>query len=158
MASAAQSPSEQNRPPLTPTESIALECLKQIASEGRRVTNAEICAAIGSDNHEGGTGPAVISRLEQKGYITRNQFQRGCQVCIVDSGICTIPPQNTAPHWRKRTERVPTPTIRQISETTRIIATQIEIESRAVGKHYSDFLADLVYIGWHQYQAEKEGV
>jgi hypothetical protein len=32
----------------------------------------------------------------------------------------------------------------------------IEAEARMSGKSHSEFLADLVYIGWHEYQAEKE--
>ena len=86
--------------PLTVTESIALECIRQIIAEGRRVTNAEICAAIGSDNIDGGTGPGVLKRLERKGYITRAIHQRGMQVCDTFTGKCSAPPANTAPHWR----------------------------------------------------------
>jgi hypothetical protein len=32
----------------------------------------------------------------------------------------------------------------------------IEAEARLLGKSPADFLGDLVYIGWHGYQAEKE--
>jgi len=141
--------------PLTTIEGIALECIRQIASEGRRATRDEICAAIGSDNYEGGTVPGVLNRLEAKGYITRDIYQRGMRLCIVSTGQCTAPPRDTSPHWRLRTESVPTPTIQAVRERNKPIAAMIEAEARQMGKHPADFLADLVYIGWHEYQAEK---
>jgi hypothetical protein len=145
-----------SNPPLTPTENIALEALKQIASENRRATKAEICAAIGSDNYEGGTAPGVVNRLEDKGYVTTNRFQRGFQVCIVATGQCTALPTDTTPHWRLRTDSVPTPAIQSVRERSKPIAAMIEAEARLLGKSLSDFLGDLVYIGWSEYQVEKE--
>lgn len=141
--------------PLTPIERIALECLKQIAGDGRQATQAEILAAIGSQAVA--TAPGIVRRLEQKGYITRSQFQRGFQVCIVETGQCTTPPHDTSPHWRLRTDRPPTPAIQSVRDRSKPIAALIEAEGRVLGKHHSDWLADLVYIGWHAYQAEKEG-
>lgn len=140
--------------PLTATESIALESIKQIVSEGRVATRAEICAAVGSDNLEGGTAPGILRRLEQKGYITREVFQRGMKICLAN-GRCTAEPRDLSPHWRLRTERVPTPAIQSIRERSKPLSTMIEAESRMSGKHMNDFLADLVYIGWHEYMAEK---
>jgi hypothetical protein len=142
--------------PLTVTESIALECVRQIAREQRQATNAEICAAIGSENYEGGTAPGVLRRLEEKGYVSRTMYQRGFQVRIVATGEQTAPPRNTAPHWRTRSDHPPAPAIQAIRERAKPIAAMIEAEARMSGKHHADFLADLVYIGWHQYQAEKE--
>lgn len=142
---------------LTTIESIALECIKQIVREGRRATNAELCAAIGSENYDGGTGPGVLARLEAKGFITRHRFQRGMQVCIAATGQCTAPPRDTSPHWRLRTEQVPTPAIQTVRERNKPIASMIEAEARTSGKQMTDFLADLVYIGWFAYLAEKEG-
>jgi hypothetical protein len=142
--------------PLSTIESIALECIRQIASEGRRATKAEICAAIGSDNYEGGTVSGVIGRLESKGYIQRETYQRGMKLCIVATGQCTAPPRDTSPHWRLRTESVPTPAIQAVRERNKPVSAMIEAEARQLGKHQADFLADLVYIGWHEYQAEKE--
>jgi hypothetical protein len=141
--------------PLTTIERIALECIRQIASEGRRATKAEICGAIGSDNYEGGTVSGVIGRLEAKGYINRETFQRGMRLCVVATGQCTAPPRDTSPHWRLREENVPTPTIQAVRERNKPIASMIEAEARQLGKAPAEFLADLVYIGWSEYQAEK---
>lgn len=145
-----------SNPPLSVVESIAFETLKQIASEGRRATKAELCAAIGSDNYEGGTAPGVVNRLEQKGYVSTQRFQRGFQVCIVATGQCTALPNDTTPHWRLRIAQVPTPAIQSFREKAKPISVMIEAEARLLGKSLTDFLSDLVYIGWHEYQAEKE--
>jgi hypothetical protein len=141
--------------PLTVIERIALECLKQIASEGRRATQAELCAATGV-NYQTGALPAILRRLEDKGHIKREIYQRGMTICIPSLGVCTAPPQDQSPHWRQRTDRVPSPTIQPVRERAKPVAAMIETEARLLGKSLTDFLADLVYIGWHEYQAEKE--
>ena len=140
---------------LSQVESIALECLKQIASEGRQATQPELCAATGV-GYQQGTLPAILRRLEDKGYITRTFYQRGMQVHITSTGQSTAAPRCTAPHWRNRTDRVQSPAIHTVRQRDHSTASLIEMEARRSGKHMSDFLADLVYIGWHAYQAEKE--
>jgi hypothetical protein len=74
---------------LTATERIALECLRQIASEGRIADQYEICAGIGSDNMNGGTAAGVVNRLVSKGYIEHvngNPLQRAIWVRIISTG------------------------------------------------------------------------
>lgn len=143
-----------SNPPLTAVESIALECLKQIASEGRTATQPELCAATGA-GYQTGTVPAILNRLEKKGYITRQVFQRGMIVHIVATGQTTRAPNDQTPHWRLRTDRVPAPAIQHFRERAKPVAAMIEAEARLLGKSLTDFLSDLVYIGWHEYQAEK---
>lgn len=87
-------------PELTVIERIAMECIRQIIAEGRQARREEICAAIGSQNYEGGTVAGILKRLEKKGYITRSFHQRGMQLCDTMTGKCSAPPNNTAPHWR----------------------------------------------------------
>jgi hypothetical protein len=142
--------------PLTAIESIALECLKQIASEGRQATQPEICAAIGVTNIQSGTVPAVLSRLEQKGYITREYYQRGMMICIRATGQCTIPPANRAPHWRNRVEAVPTPAIQAIRERSQSVAKWMEEKARREGKSLHEFAMDCAYAGAHAIMAEEE--
>lgn len=92
--------SQPGLPSLTVVERIALECIRQIIKEGRQARRDEICAAIGSDNYEGGTVAGVLKRLEKKGYITRSIHQRGMQICDAMTGKCSAPPRDTTPHWR----------------------------------------------------------
>lgn len=140
---------------LTAIESIALECLKQIAREGRQATQPELCAATGA-MYQSGTVPAILKRLEQKGYITRKVYQRGFAVSISGTNLSTAEPPNTAPHWRDRTDQVQSPAIHMVRQKMPQASVLIEQEARKLGKPMSDFLADLVYIGWHEYQREGE--
>lgn len=143
------------RPALTAIESIALDRLKQIAAEGQQASQqalAEACNAA----HPTGTVPGVLNRLERKGYIIRQYYQRGLQVTITETGQTTAPPPCTAPHWRNRVDRTPTPAIQAIRQRDISTAMQIENEARALGKSVAEFLADLVYIGWHALMAERE--
>jgi hypothetical protein len=47
--------------------------------------------------------------------------------------------------------------IQAVRDRAKPVAAMIEAEARLLGKSLTDFLGDLVYIGWHEYQAEKEG-
>lgn len=130
--------------PLSPVERTALEWCKLAADNGQQVTRANICQAIGSDNHEGGTGPGVLNRLESKGYIKRTFYQRGVQVCVLSTGQCTAPPRNTAPHWRQR-DPVPTPTIQAVRQKSQTAAGMIEMIVKQTGMAMQDVLAELVH-------------
>jgi DNA-binding Lrp family transcriptional regulator len=140
---------------LSPIERRVLEICEQAADDGRELDSIEsMAAAIGASGVA--TVPGIMKRLEAKGYITRTVYQKGRRVCIAATGKCTATPRNTAPHWRMRTEALPTPAIQALRERSKPIAAMIEAEARMSGKSHSEFLADLVYIGWHEYQAEKE--
>lgn len=141
------------REALTATESICFEAIKQIISEGRKATIAELSAAVGSDNVYGGTVPGIIARLEAKGYITRETYQRGMRVCIGDQ--CSAMPDNTAPHWRDRTRAVPIPAIQAVRQREPELAVLIEKAARAEGKFLNDFLADCTFNGFRLYQDMK---
>jgi hypothetical protein len=140
---------------LTQIERDVLAICRRAAVEQRELEPTEvIMARLGLSGY--GTVPGVLKRLEAKGLISRSIYQRGRQVCIVETGQCTAPPSNTAPHWRLREENVPTPAIQQVRQKMPQASVLIEQEARRLGKHMSDFLADLVYIGWHEYDQRRE--
>lgn len=140
---------------LSPIEREVLRLCERAAAEGRLLESIEeMRHGLGALSYS--TVPGIMKRLEAKGYISRKVFQRGRQVCITATGQCTAPPSNTAPHWRFRVETPPTPAIQAVRERARSMAELIESEARQLGKPLSVFLADLVYIGWHGYKAEKE--
>lgn len=144
--------------PLTATESIALECLKQIANEGREATQAEITSCIGSGNEAGSTATGVVNRLVAKGYVehvTGNPLQRAIWVRIVSTGQATAEPKCTVVHWRYRTELAPAPAIHQIRERNRSLAQMIEAKSRELQKPIHEFLMDCVYAGYHSIAGEE---
>lgn len=158
MASVARSPVDVMREvasPLTPIERTVLQHCERAAVAGEPAPSIEqLTQAIGATGVS--TVPGIMKRLEAKGHITRQIYQRGRTVCIVSTGDCTAPPNDLTPHWRVRTDRIPAPAIQLVREKVPSVAAQIEREAREANRPLSDFLADLVYIGWAEYRAEKD--
>ena len=140
---------------LSGVEQSALRLLAQRAAEAQPVTQLDISLAIGSQNSTGSTASGVLNRLEAKGYIERNFYQRGVQVCIVETGECTAPPACQAAHWRKREQGVQSPTIAAVRERHPSLARVIEIEAQAARQPLHTFLMDLVYNGLELYLDSK---
>ena len=135
---------------LSDTERVCLECLKQIASEGRIAYRDEIQAAIGSQNMCGSTATGVVSRLVDGGHVEHVlgvPIQRGLWLRIVATGQQTAEPRCISPHWRYRKEAVPSPAIHHIRQRSKTIAQRIEEKARKLGKPVSEYLMDLVYVG-----------
>jgi hypothetical protein len=147
---------------LSPLEAAVFALCNAAAEEGRPLeSNDDMMEALEGcgyylSGYGGGTIPGIMKRLEGKGVIARTVFQRGRQVCILETGKSTAPPNDTSPHWRLRTEAVQSPAIHIVRQKSQPTSNLIEQEARRLGKHMTDFLADLVYIGWHRYQAEQE--
>lgn len=147
---------------LSPLENAVFSLCNAAAEDGRQLeSNDDIMEALEGCGftlcaYGGGTIPGIMKRLEAKGAIKRRQFQRGRQVCIVATGKWTAEPNDTSPHWRLRDTPVQSPAIQRLRQSVPKLATQIEQEARKQGRHMSDFLADLVYIGWHEFQRERE--
>lgn len=135
------------RDALSASERAALEVCRRFADEGRRITQYDICEAIGSENWNGGTMAGVLNRLEAKGYITRTIYQRGVQICIAETGKCTFPPDDKTPHWRLRTDRTPAPAIQSVKQQAPNEAKEIEQDARDRGLSYHQHMMDLVLIG-----------
>jgi hypothetical protein len=141
------------REPLSLSERIALECLKQIALEARVANRDEIQAGIGSRNECGSTATGIINRLVDKGYVEHVMgvpIQRGLWLRIVETGQQTSEPRCTAPHWRYRKDAVPSPTIQRVAEHGKPLADMIEAKAKSLGKSLADFLMDCVYVGFHE--------
>lgn len=146
-----------SEPPLTDRESRCYEGLKQIASEGRRATQPELCAVVGCD-YQTGTLPAIVNELVKKGYIERigGRLQKGIWIRIVATGQETAQPPNITPHWRLRTESAPAPTIQALAERSKPLAQMIEAKARTLGKPLHEFLIDCVYAGFHAIDGDEE--
>jgi hypothetical protein len=143
------------RPALTPIERQVFERCHRAAAAGLPAPSTEdLTAAIGASGFS--TVPGILKRLEAKGYITREIYQRGRVVCITATGQCTMPPNDQTPHWRQRPDRIPSPTIQPVREKAPDVAAMIEREARLNNRPLAAFLADLAYIGWHEYRAEQE--
>lgn len=90
----------------------------------------------------------IVQRLEEKGLIEVQRFQRTRQVCIVATGKCTARPINTAPHWRDRPKETPSPSIAIVRERKPNLAGEIMAWAGSRNVAYADALADLVFVGW----------
>ncbi len=132
---------------LSAAERAALAVCQRFADEAKRITQYDICEAIGSENWNGGTMAGILNRLEAKGYITRTIYQRGVQICIASTGKCTIPPENQQPHWRLRTDRTPAPAIQSVRQQAPNEAKEIEADARDRGRSLHQHMMDLVLIG-----------
>jgi hypothetical protein len=142
--------------PLTTVERFALEHCERMAGQGLAVTQASISDAIGSANVAGSTATGVLRRLEAKGYIERRSYQRGVQVCIVETGQCTASPPCTVPHWRTISDRAPVPAIQQVRSRDMPLAQWIESTARSLRRDYLDFATELLKRGAQDYRADQE--
>jgi predicted transcriptional regulator len=142
--------------PLSAVEKTALEFCRQRAEQGLPITQVDLTIAIGSQNWTGSTAAGLLNRLEEKGYIKRNFYQRGVQVCMTDTGACTAEPPSRATHWRLREQPVQTPTIQALRERHPKLTRIIEHEAAMSGKHMQEFLMDLVANGLELYLEKKE--
>jgi len=155
MMAAPRSPVDVRRDiPLSAVEAIALRYCAEAIAAGQQITQDGLCAAVGGSG--GGTAPTILKRLEEKGFITRKIFQRGVQVCITATGQCSLPPRDTSPHWRLRSESVPAPTPQTLRNEK--IGSAIEADAKARGVTLQNHLHDLVYIGHHAYREERDAI
>lgn len=138
---------DSDSPLLSPVEKTALALCAERARRQQPITQLDLTIAVGSGNWTGSTAAGILNRLERKGYIERTYYQRGVQVCIVETGECTAPPTNQATHWRDRDEPVQTPPIHELRKYKPHATTIIEREAAASGKAMHDFLQDLVFNG-----------
>jgi hypothetical protein len=139
--------------PLTPIERRVFEICCADAAAGRMLTpNDEIAERIGATG--AGTVPGILARIEAKGFIIREIYQRGRKVCIAATGQCTAPPECQVIHWRKIADRAPTPAIHQIRQHDMNLAQWIETEARRTGRNHLEFLEELVRRGVQDYRAD----
>ncbi len=141
--------------PLTAVEQSAFDLCRQRASQAQCITQLDISLAIGSHNSTGSTASGVLNRLEAKGHITRTFYQRGVQVCIVETGECTLAPPCTSAHWRKRPQGIQTPPIAAVRQRNPPLSEIIESEARKGNVPIHEFLMDLVYNGLELYLDSK---
>lgn len=100
------------------------------------------------DVANGGTVPEMFRRLHDMGIIINKPFQRGRQVCLVETGKWSALPMSTAPHWRDRPKDVPTPAPTVVRERRPDVAAEIFTQAAKLGKPAVEYLADLVFVGW----------
>jgi hypothetical protein len=140
----------------TPVEQHALDYCIKCAREGKVLTRLDLCLAIGSQNYYGGTGPGILNRLVDKGFIERRVFQRGVMVRPIGMNEWTATPPCTVPHWRDITDRPPVPAIQQVRQRDMTQAQWMETTARRLGRDYLDFAMEIQKRGIQDYKADEE--
>lgn len=135
------------QPALSAREALILAALEQAAERGLPCPDhADLNALIACTSTS--TSPTIVRRLEEKGYIVVERFQRSRQVRIVATGKMTQEPKNKAPHWRDRPRDMPTPSRAEVERRAPTIAAQIFAQAARMNKPVVEYLADLVFVGW----------
>lgn len=134
---------------MSPREAAVYRMLAEAAAHGRECpSNDDLCAVLACPSSS--TPADAITRLERKGLIRVQRYQRARRVQIVVSGDWTAEPGNTAPHWRDRPKGkdMPTPAAHHVQRREPDISAQIAVWASRRGVKLVDALADLVFVGW----------
>ena len=135
-------------------ERAALDCIIAAAEAGRVApTGDELQECCGCDSIS--TTVNLVQRLERKGLIRVERYQRTRRITIVSTGKATAPVTNKTPHWRtkKRPGRLPSASLQALKSRRPDVAMQIIKAARREGTSVEDFIAELVWAGW---QAREE--
>lgn len=140
--------------PITIWESRIFAALSDAAENGRPCPIAEElsiwagCSAIS-------TTVRLVQRLEQRGLIKVESYQRARRVTIVATGKSTAAVTNPAPHWRVRPRPItlPGPSIAQIRGRSLDFAREVMSAARTERMEIGEFLAELAWHGWQVREA-----
>lgn len=136
------------------TAELVMEVIRKAAGEGIQMpSNDDIAAELGLQGSS--TVPGIVNRLEARGLIKVDRYQRSRRVTIVATGESTAMPKNTSPHWRQRPCNLPTPSLPAIRRKNQDITQRIMVAARREQRDFVQFLADMVWLGFEQYEAEK---
>lgn len=111
-------------------------------------TADELSDLIGSESVAATVG--VMQRLERRGLIMVERYQRTRRVTIVATGAKTAEPANQAPHWREISV-----TLGALRKQRPADANAIVFEASRRHMRVADFLSDLVWAGWGVIQSER---
>ena len=136
-------------PDLSPWERAVLACIAAAAEAGRTApTGDELQECCGCESIS--TTVHLVQRLERKGLIRVQRYQRTRRITILATGKATAPVTNKTPHWRtrKRPGRLPSAALPALKSRRPDIAMEIIKAARREGMALDDFIAELVWAGW----------
>ena len=92
----------------------------------------------------------LVRRLELRGLIEVERFQRTRRITLVSTGKRTAAVSNETPHWRKgaRPRSVPAVPISYVQQRKPELAREMIVAARREGLSVQDFLGELVWAGW----------
>ena len=140
-------------------ERVALALIAEAAEAGRQAPTADdIQERTGCNSIS--TTVNLVRRLELRGLIEVERFQRTRRITVVSTGKRTAAVSNETPHWRKgpRPRSVPAVPISYVQQRKPELAREMIVAARREGLNLQDFLGELVWAGWKaRLRAMKEG-
>lgn len=136
---------------LTPWEARAYATIVEAAEQSRPAPTAdELQERCGCESVS--TTVDLVHRLERRGLITVERYQRSRRITIIATGKATAPVKNTTPHWRTqpRPRALPTPPVQQLRMRQPDVTAEIIRAAHADNMRLDDFIAELVWAGWQQ--------
>lgn len=98
---------------------------------------------------------AIVKRLENWGLIRVERWQKERRVTIVETGKSTAEVRNKAVHWRHRPATIPSPAALRVRKRDPEVFLDMERAAKAERRDMSDFLGDLVWMGWEVYRDDR---
>ena len=130
-------------------ERVALALIAEAAEAGRQAPTADdIQERTGCNSIS--TTVNLVRRLELRGLIEVERFQRTRRITVVSTGKRTAAVSNETPHWRKgpRPRSVPAVPISYVQQRKPELAREMIVAARREGLSVQDFLGELVWAGW----------
>lgn len=92
----------------------------------------------------------MVRRLELRGLILVERFQRTRRITLVSTGKRTAAVSNETPHWRNtpRKRRAPSVPLSYVQQRKPDLAREMIVAARREGLSMQDFLGELVWAGW----------
>ncbi|GAA0295678.1 hypothetical protein GCM10009087_01780 [Sphingomonas oligophenolica] len=148
--------------PLSEWERKTLALITEAAEAGRRAPTADdIQEHTGCNSIS--TTVTIVQKLEKRGLIAVERFQRSRRMTIVATGKRTAAVINEAPHWRSGTgpRSAPSVPISWVQARKPDLAREMIVAARREGMSVQDFLGALVWAGWQvrvtALRAQEEG-
>jgi len=102
----------------------------------------------------------LVRRLERRGLILVERFQRTRRITVLSTGKRTAAVSNQTPHWRSssRPRAAPSVPISYVQARKPDLAREMIVAARREGLSVQDFLGALVWAGWRaRLKAMEEG-
>ena len=134
---------------LTEMERETLELIAEATEAGRQAPTADdIQERTGCNSIS--TTVNLVRRLELRGLIEVERFQRTRRITLVSTGKRTAAVVNETPHWRStpRTRSAPSVPLSYVRQRKPDLAREMIVAARREGLSVQDFLGELVWAGW----------
>ena len=134
---------------LTAMERETLALIAEATEAGRQAPTADdIQERIGCNSIS--TTVNLVRRLELRGLILVERFQRTRRITLVSTGKRTAAVSNETPHWRStpRKRSAPSVPLSYVQQRKPDLAREMIVAARREGLSMQDFLGELVWAGW----------